>query len=260
MHSNESPFSPPASVREALAEAALRLNCYPDASSEELRNEIAQRLNEDCPDLALKGEQVIPTNGSEQAIRLLGDVYLDESTVCVCPSPTFPVYTTAFEHSGTRTALVPLTKASGADCDALLRTALAEGIELDDGANVSLLVAVDEATGQEGQTRYVDGEGVVVCLSTINNPTGGAVAKDAFMRLLKGLPSRALLVVDEAYFEFGREQGLDLNGLELLQRYCTCPWICLRTFAKVRDVGLQVVWPISLDIYGWEGWPDEVHV
>jgi len=71
-----------------------------------------------------------------------------------------------------------------------------------------------------------------VCLSTINNPTGGAVAKDAFMRLLKGLPSRALLVVDEAYFEFGREQGLDLNGLELLQRYCTCPWICLRTFAK----------------------------
>ena len=63
-----------------------------------------------------------------------------------------------------------------------------------------------------------------IFLCTPNNPTGGLIAKEDIERILEA--SEAIVVVDEAYFEFS-----EVNNVDLLKDHSNL--FILRTFSKV---------------------------
>ena len=68
---------------------------------------------------------------------------------------------------------------------------------------------------------------VIVC--TPNNPTGPSVTATELRAFLEKVPDRVLVVVDEAYREFVREQD-PVDGLALVERHANV--VAMRTFAK----------------------------
>jgi histidinol-phosphate aminotransferase len=65
---------------------------------------------------------------------------------------------------------------------------------------------------------------------TPNPPTGGLMSENSLAGLVKDIPDRVLLVVDEAYHEFAKHAG-GPDVLTALRRR-RGPWVVLRTFSK----------------------------
>src|SRR3546814_2787908 len=63
----------------------------------------------------------------------------------------------------------------------------------------------------------------VVFLCTPNNPTGGLLSTEEVVRLARGLPKTTVLVVDEAYYEYGRHAGGEDHLAALAE--VDAPWV-----------------------------------
>ncbi|HWK46025.1 MAG TPA: aminotransferase class I/II-fold pyridoxal phosphate-dependent enzyme [Stellaceae bacterium] len=191
LHLNECPLPPSPHVVAAIAEAAAAGNRYPDPRGRRLLAMLAERTG-------IPAERIMLSNGSEELIGLVSMAALDPGDEVVLPTPSFPRYAKA----------AALAEAMP------VRTALT-----DDGRNDvdALLAAITPRTR-------------LVWCATPNNPTGQMNDAEELARLIAGVPSNVLLVVDEAYFEFGRHAG-GPDVLSLLRR-ARCPWVVLRTFSK----------------------------
>ncbi|MEO6269172.1 MAG: aminotransferase class I/II-fold pyridoxal phosphate-dependent enzyme, partial [Lautropia sp.] len=205
LHLNEPAFEPSPRVIQAIQAAAASVRRYPDAISEDLTGALATRLQVDPARLVLG-------NGSDELLSLIGIAFLDPGSHAIYPTPAFPRYAALATLAGADAAAVPVCA---------------------DGANdvAAMLAAI------RPETR------VVIC-STPNNPTGAMLDADALTRLIEATPATALLVVDEAYFEFGREAG----GCDALAALAlrAGPWLSLRTFSKAYALaGLRVGYAIS---------------
>ena len=233
LQSNESYRAPPPRVAAAAAAAAAAANRYPCAASSELCGMLGARLGAPAARVAV-------TNGSEQAIRLIGEAFLDDTCVCVAPAPTFPVYSTALRASGCQVVSVGLDATGANDAEAL-------------GAAAAAAAA---ARGSAAGDDDAGARTVVVC-STVNNPTGGRMGAAALRTLRDTLPSSTLLVVDDAYAEFeavGARAG-EPDALAVLVEGDArvdgggggCHhWILLRTFAKAWGLaGLRVGYALA---------------
>jgi histidinol-phosphate aminotransferase len=78
----------------------------------------------------------------------------------------------------------------------------------------------------------------VVLLCTPNNPTGTTITTDEVHRFLRHIRNDVLVVIDEAYAEFVRNDDA-VNGLDLWARYPNVA--VLRTFSKAYGMaGLRV--------------------
>jgi histidinol-phosphate aminotransferase len=209
---NESPYPPPRELLEAIAVAADRLNRYPFGMERSLSEALSTRL--DC-----SPEQVIIAPGTsallEAVIRGLGG----PGRKVVYPDPSYPTYRTAATAVRAITQPVPLMPDGSNDIDAIAR-------------------ACDDQTSL-----------VVVC--NPNNPSGGMVPTSDLGPLVTALPPGALLMVDEAYWEFTDEFGSGGSGAA---RYLGCgrPVLITRTFSKFFGLaGLRVGYGIaSADIAG----------
>jgi histidinol-phosphate aminotransferase len=83
----------------------------------------------------------------------------------------------------------------------------------------------------------------LIFLCNPNNPTGTIVTRAAYERLLEALPETALLVSDEAYFDFADDPGYP-NGLDYLPEHPNL--VVLRTFSKVMGLaGLRVGYALA---------------
>lgn len=69
----------------------------------------------------------------------------------------------------------------------------------------------------------------LVYLTSPNNPTGLAIPRDAIATVARHLPERALVLLDEAYVDFAREDALDLLR-------STPNLVIGRTFAKAQGL------------------------
>ncbi len=74
-----------AAIRSSLKEKN-NLNWYPNPKADKLRREIARYVH-------AKPEQILPTNGSEQALEFLANAYAQEGDEVVVPTPTFSPFT-----------------------------------------------------------------------------------------------------------------------------------------------------------------------
>jgi histidinol-phosphate aminotransferase len=203
---NESPYPPPRELLDAVAAAADRLNRYPFGMERSLSEALSTRLG--C-----SAEQVIIAPGTsallEAVVRGLGG----PDRKVVYPHPSYPTYRAASTAVQAIAQPVPL---------------------LPDGTNdiEGIVHACDDRTSL-----------VVVC--NPNNPSGGMVPTSDLGPLLTALPADALLLIDEAYWEFTDEFASGGRGaVEYLD--CGRPVLITRTFSKFFGLaGLRVGYGIA---------------
>jgi histidinol-phosphate aminotransferase len=140
--------------------SAEELSLYP-------QREIGERLVADF--LGVTPEQVLLTNGMDEALLLLFAAYLDPDDELLFADPTFVMYPMLGHALGAR----------------MVRVQSAEDLALP----VAGLLA-----GISSRTR-------VVAIANPNNPTGLAAPRGDLLKIVKAAPNAAVLV-DEAYFEF----------------------------------------------------------
>ena len=170
---NESPVDIPAQVRNQIISRLHKMpfNRYPDPLANGLRDLIADGYG-------LQRDNVLVGNGGDE---LLFDLFLawgGPGRKALNFTPTFSVYSSDAELTGTEIVTVPrLGNTSGIDMDATL-------------------------------TRLEQGDIDLVIITSPNNPTGNAVPLDDVRKIVEA--TDALVLVDEAYGEFGGESALPL--------------------------------------------------
>lgn len=196
--SNENPLGPSPRALEALAGALRQLHRYPDGTARALRRALAERAG-------LDPRQVVVGNGSTDLIDLLARTFLGPEDDAVSSEDAFARFRQVVQARNGRSRLVP-TREHAADLPALA-AAVGPGTRL-------------------------------VYLANPNNPTGAWSRRREIESLIDRLPSRTLLVLDEAYHEYAEAPDYP-DGLDYVRRGARV--VVLRTFSKVYGLaGLRV--------------------
>jgi histidinol-phosphate aminotransferase len=175
LSSNENPYPPLEPVREVIAEAAGRVNRYPDMYAGALVDAIAERHG-------VTPAHVVAGTGSVAVLGHVLQAFCDPGDQVVSAWRSFEAYPILVRLQGAEHVQVPLAAGARHDLPAM-------------GAAVT------------DRTRAV-----VVC--TPNNPTGPAVHHAELLDLLAAVPEHVPVVVDEAYVEFVRDPEVtDGNAL-----------------------------------------------
>ncbi len=196
--SNENPLGPSPKAVEAMQAALSNLHRYPDGSGYYLVNKLAEKLG-------VSAEQIVLGNGSDDVIGMLTRVYLTAGDEAVMTSPSFLMYEIFVRTVDAIPVMVPL-KDLAIDLDAMAG-------------------AVSEKTK-------------IIFITNPNNPTGYHITTSEFNAFMAKLPPRVVVVVDEAYIEFARDQHC-LNGLNEIED--GRPIAVLRTFSKAYGLaGIRI--------------------
>ncbi len=169
---NENTLACSPRVREALAQiSAAALTKYPErAPLEEL---VAQHHG-------LAPGQVLLTNGVDEAIHVLCQAYLDETTEMLLPVPTYSMYEVYASATGAKVVTVQAPRGTWAF------------------PYEQVLAAITPAT------RFIG-------IANPNSPTGTPVAREQILAIAERAPD-AIVLADEAYFHFHGETVLDCIG------------------------------------------------
>jgi histidinol-phosphate aminotransferase len=119
--------------------------------------------------LGIEYKEVLLTNGTDEAIHLLCETYLEPSDEAIVIVPTFSMYEIYAAATGAKVVSVPAGK------DFRFPTE-------------------DVLASINSRTRFI-------AVANPNNPTGALASRSDLLRLAEAAP-RAALLVDEAYFEF----------------------------------------------------------
>ena len=165
LSSNENPYPPLPGVLEAAAEAAGRMNRYPDMACTQLYAALGEHL--DVP-----SDHLAAGTGSVAVLYHLLQAYCETGDEVLYAWRSFEAYPIAVSVTGATSVRVPLTEDGRHDLDAMA-------------------AAVTERT-----------KVVIVC--SPNNPTGPSVGRAELVEFLDRLPGDVLVVLDEAYREFVR--------------------------------------------------------
>ena len=217
--SNENPLGPSPRALAALPAALPRLHRYPDAGGFALRRALADRLGRDIGELALG-------NGSNDLLYQLVLATCEPSDEVLTHRYSFLSYRLAAQVAGRVFVAAPATPDLACDVDALI-------------------AAITPRTK-------------LIVIGTPNNPTGSVVTRAGLARLIAALPARALLVIDEAYSEYGA-QWPEVDHADGLAAQRGDPRvIVLRTFSKIYGLaGLRVGFAIAdravIDVLGRVG-------
>jgi 2-aminoadipate transaminase len=164
--------------------------------------------------LGVEVEEVLITTGSQQALDLLGKVFLEEGAPVLLEAPSYLGAIQAFRAYGPRFLTVP-TGEEGPDLEAL-----AEALE--------------------------EGPRFLYLIPSFQNPSGGLMPLWARERLLEMVMEKGLLVVeDDAYRElyFGETR---VQSLFELAREAGYPGVIyLSSFSKILAPGLRVAFTLA---------------
>lgn len=201
MDANENPFGMPDQIRELIASEISRFpfNRYPDPVALNLRESLAAHLNVDTGQLAIG-------NGSDELINYIIAAFGGHNAGVIFPEPTFSMYGILAKLWGSEVLGVPLTSRFDIQSDGILSAAKARDRNI-----------------------------IFICYP--NNPTGTSFSREAILDIIEN--SGALVVMDEAYYEFSGKTFLPLLG-----KYENL--ILLRTFSKAFGLaGLRTGYMIA---------------
>lgn len=200
LSSNETPLGASPAAIEAFVEASKSLEIYPDGSASKLREAIAKTHG-------LNPDNILCSNGSDELLGLLANIYLNPGDEGIFTEHGFLVYKIQILAAGGKPIVVPETNHQ-ASVDAILD-------------------AVTERTK-------------IVFLANPNNPTGTYISDSEVRRLQEGLPPHVLLVIDAAYAEYVRRNDY-AAGIELVSSNENV--VMTRTFSKIHGLAaLRVGW------------------
>lgn len=101
LNTNESPFAPSEKAQEYAAEAAKRLELYPDPECLKLSAAVAKMLG-------VKADEVLLTNGSDEILNFAFMAYCDDAHPAVFPNITYGFYSVFAEINNVPYEEIPL--------------------------------------------------------------------------------------------------------------------------------------------------------
>ncbi len=171
-----------------------------------------------------KVENIAITSGSQQALDLMGRIFLDEGDTVLVESPTFLGATQAFNAYGARYVTVPVTEA-GTDPDAL------------------------EQVLQEHKPKFM------YLIPTFQNPTGVTMSLESRRRVVEIAAHYGVPILEDDPYSMLRFAGEPVPSLISLdsQRhpenaatgsYAHGNVVYLSSFSKTMAPGLRVAWAV----------------
>lgn len=206
--SNENPWGPSPKVKEAIEEELKNINRYPESDVEALKKEFAKYSNVSPEQIIVGGD------GADELIDTLAKTFIEKGDEFIVPLPSYMYYEFLFKPYGA----IPHYARWNLETNTL---------DLD-----SVLDAINEKTK-------------MLFLCSPNNPTGALISQDEFRTILnktnksKGGVCDALVVIDEAYFEYS-----ETTNVNLLDEYDNI--FIIRTMSKVLGLaGMRIGYGIS---------------
>ena len=196
---NENPYAPISAIVEAITKAAQNVQRYPDPASIRLRTKLANKYKVNIENIQVGTGSVAVLTQLIQASSTVGNEV-------IFAWRSFEAYPIITKVAGATPVMVPLTKTFEHDLDAIAK-------------------AITSKTS-------------CILLCSPNNPTGPAIKKDAFLKFMEQIPKTVLVVLDEAYTEFVRDE----NAVEgMRDAWGKSNVAILRTFSKAYGMaGLRV--------------------
>jgi histidinol-phosphate aminotransferase len=187
--SNENPAGPSPKAIAAVQAALAEVHLYPDGAAYTLRQKLSARF--DYP-----ADGILIGNGSVEIMELVCEAFLEPGLEAITGPQAFFKYRIACQIMGVQPVMIPMPNYNY-DVDAIIK-------------------AITPKTR-------------LVFIANPNNPTGTYLPKAQVDRLIGALPPRALLVLDEAYFEFADKPDYP-NGLDYVRQGKRV--VATRTFSK----------------------------
>lgn len=207
--SNENPLGPPAESLAALRAGLSGISLYPDGAAFALKQGLSEHLGVDPG-------QVTVGNGSNEILSIIAETFLGVGDEAVYSEFAFVVYSLAVQATGAAARIAPANSPQGDQ-------PLGHSLE-------AISALVNERTR-------------LVFIANPNNPTGTWLSPVELRAFVDALPSRVLVVLDEAYIEY-LAPG---DAPDTLSWLAACPnLIVCRTFSKIYGLaGLRVGYAVS---------------
>jgi len=200
LSANESALGMSPSVAKIISNQKLNLERYPDGKSELLRKEISKKYK--C-----NFEKIICGAGSDEVIQMICQLFLKPKDQVVVPQYSFLMYRIYANIVGAKVVFAK---------------------------EINFKVSITEII------KKVTKNTKIVFLANPNNPTGTYLTKKEIIELRKKLNKRILLVIDDAYAEYMKNEDYK-SGLELFKNMDNV--FILRTFSKIFGLAsLRVGW------------------
>ena len=201
--SNENPQGMPESAKRAMAQAVEELGRYPDSNGFVLKAALSAKL--DVPT-----EWLTLGNGSNDILEMVAAALLAPGRSCVYAQHSFAVYALATQARGARAIVAP-ARDLGHDLDAMLAS--------------------------------IDADTALIYIANPNNPTGTHLTADAVEAFLQRIPTRVVVVIDEAYNEYLPPQRR-FDSVAWVRKFANV--LIARTFSKAYGLaGLRVGYGIA---------------
>lgn len=187
--SNENALGFSPKVVDAVTQNLSLMNRYPEPVPHELCRKLSEKFN-------VSKENIVIGNGSDDIIALLAHGYLNPGEEALMPLPSFLMYEISVKTAKGNPVMVPL---------------------------------VDFTTNLDGLIKKITSKTKMIFITNPFNPTGAAITTEAFKRFSDQVPEDVMIVVDEAYIEFVRDDAV-YNSLAAPLKDSRI--VTLRTFSK----------------------------
>lgn len=207
--SNENPLGPSPRAIAAMQKALAEVWLYPDGNGHELKQALAVHHGVEI-------SQVTLGNGSNDLLVQLAEAFLTPESSAVYSQHAFAIYGIVVQATG---AKGHMTRAN------------APGHAMQLGHDLDAMLAA------------IDGSTKLVFIANPNNPTGTWNNSGQLRGFLRHVPESAIVVLDEAYFEYSRAVDCP-DGMQLLRDHPNL--VVLRTFSKAHALaGVRVGYGVS---------------
>ncbi len=160
--SNENPVGPSPKAMEAIKDALVKMNRYPDGGGYYLREALARKHDVDM-------KNIILGSGANEIIETIIRTFLTPQDEAIMAWPAFSIFMLVLQAHNVKTIRVPLK-----DFTHDLK---------------SMGEAVTDSTK-------------MIFIANPNNPTGTSVGEKEALEMLGAIPENVMVVMDEAYYEF----------------------------------------------------------
>tara|TARA_B110000263_G_scaffold245780_1_gene255864 strand:+ start:253 stop:1338 length:1086 start_codon:yes stop_codon:yes gene_type:complete len=190
--SNENPMGPSKKAIDQIEKILHDTHRYPDSNGYELRTKLAEKFN-------LSIDNVIIGGGSEGIMSVIMRTFLSVDDEIIATKNSFIGFRVLANASGFKINWVPMK---------------------------------NYHYNLEAMASKINDNTKVIYLANPDNPTGTFFTKDIFEKFMKLVPSRVIVLLDEAYFEYACH--IDEYPDSMHYRYDNV--ITLRTFSKAQGL------------------------